>query len=50
MVADLRKILDPEYTVRGQKLATQLTAPADSIARAADLFEHAARTASASRQ
>jgi UDP:flavonoid glycosyltransferase YjiC (YdhE family) len=50
MAADLRKILDPEYTVRAQHLATQLTKPADSIARAADLFEHAARTASASRQ
>jgi UDP:flavonoid glycosyltransferase YjiC (YdhE family) len=43
MVADLRQILEPEYSVRARQLATQLTTPADSIARAADLFEHAAR-------
>lgn len=42
LVADLRQILDPEYAVRAQHLATQLTKPADSIARAADLFEQAA--------
>jgi UDP:flavonoid glycosyltransferase YjiC (YdhE family) len=43
MVADLRQILDPEYAVRAQHLATQLTKPADSISRATDLFEDAAR-------
>jgi len=42
MVADLRQILNPEYAVRAQHLATQLTTPADSISRAADLFERAA--------
>jgi UDP:flavonoid glycosyltransferase YjiC (YdhE family) len=50
MVADLRQILDPEYTVRARELATQLTTPANSIARTADLFEHAARTASTSKR
>ncbi|BBX04049.1 putative glycosyltransferase GtfB [Mycolicibacterium moriokaense] len=43
MVRDLRRILDPEYSVRARDLATQLTAPADSITRTADLFERAAR-------
>ncbi|WP_027331691.1 glycosyltransferase [Mycolicibacterium tusciae] len=43
MVADLRQILDPEYSVRAQQLAIQLTTPELSIARAADLFEQRAR-------
>lgn len=50
LVADLRKILDPEYTVRAQQLASQLTTPAASIARTADLFEQAASKDSASKR
>jgi UDP:flavonoid glycosyltransferase YjiC (YdhE family) len=50
LVADLRKILDPQYAVRAGQLATQLTTPANSVARAADLFEHAAKTAPASKR
>jgi UDP:flavonoid glycosyltransferase YjiC (YdhE family) len=43
LVADLRRILAPEYAARAQLLATQMTKPADSIAKAADLLEDAAR-------
>lgn len=50
MVADLREILDPEYTARAQRLATQLSTPADSIARAADLFERTAGNISKSKR
>ncbi|MGO4442780.1 glycosyltransferase [Mycobacterium sp. 2YAF39] len=50
LVADLRKILDPQYAVRAGRLASQLTTPANSIARAADLFEHAARTTQPSKR
>ncbi|WP_419866328.1 glycosyltransferase, partial [Mycobacterium scrofulaceum] len=43
LVADLRKILAPEYALRARELASRMTAPAESIARAADLLESAAR-------
>jgi UDP:flavonoid glycosyltransferase YjiC (YdhE family) len=43
LVADLRRILAPEYAVRARQLATRMTKPDDSIAKAADLLEDAAR-------
>jgi UDP:flavonoid glycosyltransferase YjiC (YdhE family) len=43
LVADLRRILAPEYAACAQLLATQMTKPAESIAKAADLLEDAAR-------
>ncbi|ORJ57970.1 glycosyltransferase [Mycobacterium simiae] len=42
LVADLREILAPSYATRARALATQMTAPADSINRTADLLEDAA--------
>lgn len=44
LVADLRQILAPEYTVRARELAARMTPPADSVAKAADLLEGAARS------
>lgn len=44
LVADLREILEPEYAVRARELAARMTRPADSVVKAADLLEHAART------
>ena len=43
LVADLRSILAPEYVARAREVATQMTTPAESVARAADLLEDAAR-------
>jgi UDP:flavonoid glycosyltransferase YjiC (YdhE family) len=43
LVADLRSILAPEYVTRAREVATQMTTPAESVARAADLLEDAAR-------
>jgi UDP:flavonoid glycosyltransferase YjiC (YdhE family) len=43
LVADLRSILAPECVARARKVATQMTTPAESVARAADLLEDAAR-------
>jgi vancomycin aglycone glucosyltransferase len=43
LVADLRSILAPEYVARAREVATQMTTPAESVARAADLLEGAAR-------
>ncbi|OBB63384.1 glycosyltransferase [Mycobacterium sp. 852014-50255_SCH5639931] len=43
LVADLRQILAPEYAVRARELAARMTRPADSVAKAADLLEDAAR-------
>lgn len=43
LVADLRQILEPEYTIRARELAARMTEPAASIAKAADLLEGAAR-------
>ncbi|MGV9800279.1 glycosyltransferase [Mycobacterium sp. NPDC003449] len=41
LVADLRPILSPDYAARARALAARMTSPADSIAKAADLFEGA---------
>jgi UDP:flavonoid glycosyltransferase YjiC (YdhE family) len=43
LVTDLRRILTPQYASRARELATQMTNPAESIARAADLFEDSVR-------
>jgi len=40
LVADLRRILTPPYLTRARELATRMTTPADSAARAADLVEN----------
>src|SRR6202042_537398 len=39
LVADLRRILAPQYVTRARELAPQLTKAADSISAAADLVE-----------
>jgi UDP:flavonoid glycosyltransferase YjiC (YdhE family) len=39
LVADLRKILAPEYTARARELSTRMTKPAESVTNAADLLE-----------
>jgi len=44
LVADLRKILAPEYAARARRLSTQMTTPAQSVANAADLLEKFARS------
>ncbi|MEB4212261.1 glycosyltransferase [Mycobacterium sp. 94-17] len=43
LVADLRIILAPQYAARARENATQMTIPAESVCRAADLVEHFAR-------
>ncbi|OMC09432.1 glycosyltransferase [Mycobacterium sp. SP-6446] len=43
LVTDLRSILVPECVARAREVATQMTTPAESVARAADLLEDAAR-------
>jgi UDP:flavonoid glycosyltransferase YjiC (YdhE family) len=43
LVADLRRILAPQYLARARELATRMTKPAESVARAADLVENFAR-------
>ena len=43
LVADLRSILDPQCITRAREVAAQMTKPAVSVARAADLLEHAGR-------
>ena len=42
LVADLRRILAPEYATRAREIATRMTSPTESVAKAADLFEYAA--------
>lgn len=39
LVADLRRILTPDYTARARDLATHMTKPLDSVTDAADLME-----------
>jgi UDP:flavonoid glycosyltransferase YjiC (YdhE family) len=39
LVADLRQILAPDYTVRARDLASRITKPVESIVRTADLVE-----------
>jgi vancomycin aglycone glucosyltransferase len=43
LVADLRAVLAEDYLTRAQEAATRMTKPAESLARAADLLEEAAR-------
>lgn len=43
LVADLRRILAPEYAAAARELATRMTSPEESVTKAADLFEAAAR-------
>jgi UDP:flavonoid glycosyltransferase YjiC (YdhE family) len=43
LVADLRRILAPEYFARAREIATRMTKPAESITAAADLVENFAR-------
>jgi UDP:flavonoid glycosyltransferase YjiC (YdhE family) len=43
LVADLRRILAPQYVVRAREIATRMTTPAESAAAAADLVEEFAR-------
>ena len=43
LVADLRSILTPQYAARAVEIADQMTTPAESVGRAADLLEEAAR-------
>ncbi len=43
LVADLRRILAPQYVARAREIATQMTKPAESVAAAADLVEDFAR-------
>lgn len=43
LVADLRRILTPEYAVRARLFASRMSKPAESAARAADLVEDFAR-------
>jgi UDP:flavonoid glycosyltransferase YjiC (YdhE family) len=43
LVADLRRILAPEYVARAREFASAITEPAKSTAAAADLLEEFAR-------
>ena len=43
LVADLRSILTPQCAARAREVAAQMTTPAESVGRAADLLEDAAR-------
>lgn len=45
LVADLRCVLDAHHLSRARDVATQMTKPGQSVARAADLLEDAARAA-----
>jgi UDP:flavonoid glycosyltransferase YjiC (YdhE family) len=44
LVADLRRILAPEYVTRAREIAARMTDPAESVANAADLVENFARS------
>jgi UDP:flavonoid glycosyltransferase YjiC (YdhE family) len=43
LVADLRRILAPEYVTRAREIASRMTKPAASVTAAADLFEETVR-------
>ena len=43
LVADLRFVLAPECVTRAREVAAQMTTPAESAARTADLLEEAVR-------
>ncbi|MBO0883154.1 MAG: glycosyl transferase family 1, partial [Mycobacterium sp.] len=49
LVADLRKVLAPEYAIRARELAPRTTKPAESVAAAADHVENVARLRRAGR-
>ncbi len=44
LVADLRSLLAADYVARAREVATAMTKPAESVAKAADLLEDAARS------
>jgi UDP:flavonoid glycosyltransferase YjiC (YdhE family) len=44
LVADLRRILEPQYVDRAREVATRMTKPAESVANTADLLENFARS------
>lgn len=44
LVADLRSVLTPECAARAREVAAQMSKPAESVAKAADLLEDAARS------
>ncbi len=44
LVADLGRILAPQYVTRARELATRMTKPAESVANTADLLENFARS------
>jgi vancomycin aglycone glucosyltransferase len=44
LVADLRRILTPQCSTRTREVAARMSTPAESVARAADLLEDAARS------
>jgi UDP:flavonoid glycosyltransferase YjiC (YdhE family) len=43
LVADLRRILAPQYAARAREIATRMPKPAVNVAAAADLVENFAR-------
>ena len=43
LVADLRRILAPQYVARAREIATRMTKPAESVTAAADHMENFAR-------
>ncbi|ORV16688.1 glycosyltransferase [Mycobacterium celatum] len=43
LIADLRRILAPQYSARAREIAGQLSKPAESVATAADLVENFVR-------
>ncbi|MDV3130409.1 glycosyltransferase [Mycobacterium sp. 21AC1] len=43
LVADLRRILAPDYAIRAREIATRMTGPDESISSATDLVERIAR-------
>jgi UDP:flavonoid glycosyltransferase YjiC (YdhE family) len=43
LVADLRRILAPEYVTRAREIASRMTKPAQSVTTAADLLEDTVR-------
>ncbi|BCP16180.1 glycosyltransferase [Mycobacterium paraintracellulare] len=44
LIADLRRILAPDYVARARELSSRMTKPAESVDRAADLLENFAHT------
>jgi vancomycin aglycone glucosyltransferase len=43
LTADLDRILSPHYAARAREIASKMSTPAESLTRAADLLEYAAR-------